>query len=308
MRLSTAAHLLLLLRAPGATHQVGGVPDCQLNGVAPPGGSDAHCVCDKGWKGPACGELDLVAEPTVAYGVGSPLTENHSSWGGGPPVYDGAQWHLFVSEIAAHCGMQCWSRLSQATHAVSASPTGPYRRRGVIIGTQTHNTYYAFSKPDQVHLIYHIFAGASPRSCNPALKGCANGASPGGTDGLPATHPRHWAADTCNTSGSSGAHVHWATSLEGPWHDAGPLKMETSGCEPQGCDNHNPAPWIFDNGTVLMIGRSRDQHWAGREHLFGHNLWLYRADSWNATYHWVPSSGVNGSLNIGNGTRGDLTE
>ena len=72
----------------------------------------------------------LAAEPVVAYGAGSPLAENHSSWGGGPPVFDGKEWHLFVSEIAAHCGMQCWSRLSQATHAVSASPTGPFRRRG----------------------------------------------------------------------------------------------------------------------------------------------------------------------------------
>lgn len=236
-----AALPLLLLRAATLAQQASrssdkGEPDCQLNGAVPPGSS--HCVCDRGWKGPTCGELDVAAEPVVAYGAGSPLAGNHSSWGGGPPVFDGKQWHLFVSEIAAHCGMQCWSRLSQATHAVSASPTGPYRRAGVVIGTQTHNTYYAYSKPDKVHLLYHIFAGASPRSCNPVLKGCANGASPGGTHGFPATHPRHWEADTCNTSGSSGAHVHWATSLEGPWHDGGALKMETAGCE--GCDNHNP--------------------------------------------------------------------
>ena len=156
---------LLLLRAAALARASSGEPDCQLNGAAPPG--SAHCVCDRGWKGAACGQLDVAAEPAVAYGAGSPLAENHSSWGGGPPVFDGKQWHLFVSEIAAHCGMQCWSRLSQATHAVSASPTGPFRRRGVVIPTQTHNTYYAYSKPDRVHLLYHIFSGTSPRSCNP---------------------------------------------------------------------------------------------------------------------------------------------
>ena len=75
--------------------------------------------------------------------------------------------------------------------------------------------------------------------------------------------------------------MHWATSLEGPWHDGGALEMDTAGCD--GCGNSNPAPWIFDNGTVLMIGRSKDQHFVGREHIFGHNLWLYRADSWNST-------------------------
>ena len=34
-------------------------------------------------------------------------TSGVSSWGGGPPVYDAAtkKWHLFVSEIAGHCGM-----------------------------------------------------------------------------------------------------------------------------------------------------------------------------------------------------------
>ena len=155
---------LLLLRAAALARASSGEPDCQLNGAAPPG--SAHCVCDRGWKGAACGQLDVAAEPAVAYGAGSPLAENHSSWGGGPPVFDGKQWHLFVSEIAAHCGMQCWSRLSQATHAVSASPTGPFRRRGVVIPTQTHNTYYAYSKPDRVHLLYHIFSGTSPRSCS----------------------------------------------------------------------------------------------------------------------------------------------
>ena len=36
--------------------------------------------------------------------------------------------------------------------------------------------------------------------------------------------------------------------------------------------------------------------------------WLYRASSWNATYEWVPGHGVNGSVNIGNGTSADLTE
>ena len=44
-----------------------------------------------------------------------------------------------------------------------------------------------------------------------------------------------------------------------------------------------------------MVGRSKDTG-NGR-----HNLWLYRAASWNSTYYWVPSNGVNGSLNTGDG-------
>ena len=32
-----------------------------------------------------------------------------------------------------------------------------------------------------------------------------------------------------------------------------------------------------------------------------HNVVLFRAESWNATYVWVPSNGVNGTVGIGNG-------
>ena len=74
------------------------------------------------------------------------------------------QYHLYVSEIAGHCGMGTWDRMSQAVHAVSDSLEGPYERSGLAIPTQTHNTYYAYSVPDKMHLIYHIFFGNNPES------------------------------------------------------------------------------------------------------------------------------------------------
>ena len=57
-------------------------PDCELNGVCSTGGS---CVCDRGWKGAACGQLDI-GPRRLAYGNG--VTPNTSCWGGGPPVLD----------------------------------------------------------------------------------------------------------------------------------------------------------------------------------------------------------------------------
>ena len=44
--------------------------------------------------------------------------------------------------------------------------------------------------------------------------------------------------------------------------------------------------------------------------VIGHNIWLFRAESWNSTYHWVPSNGAFGSLNVGdpNGRQGPNTE
>jgi hypothetical protein len=98
--------------------------------------------------------------------------------GGGPPVFDGSKYHLYVSELAGHCGMGTWSRMSQAVHAVSDSLEGPYKRSGLAIPTQTHNTYYAYSAPDKLHLIYSIFSGTNPESCNP-YKNCTDGTTPG---------------------------------------------------------------------------------------------------------------------------------
>ena len=151
---------------------------CSLNGDC----VNQACECDLGWKGDSCGELDLNPVPIVAYGYDG-LTSNTSSWGGGPPVFDGTKWHLFVSEIAGHCGMGTWDRMSQAVHAVSDSVEGPFKRVALVIPTQTHNTYYAYSAPDMMHLIYSIFSGTSPESCNP-YKQCTDGTTPGHGGGV----------------------------------------------------------------------------------------------------------------------------
>ena len=125
---------------------------CQLNGECSNSSQQTQpfCVCDRGWTGPDCGVLDLNLNATVAYGMGA--TANTSSWGGGPPAYENSTglYHLFVSEIAGHCGMTTWSRMSQASHAVSKHIAGPYTKVSTIIGTEAHNTYYAYSQPDKM--------------------------------------------------------------------------------------------------------------------------------------------------------------
>ena len=169
--------------------------DCSLNGACVIRSSteqtevDGLCDCDKGWTGDCCGKLDVDPTPTVAYGYGGPTAPpGTSSWGGGPPVFDGGKWHLFVSELAGHCGMGTWDRMSQAAHTVSDKMEGPYTRVGLAIPTQTHNTYYAYSAPDKMHLLYSIYSGTNPESCNP-YKTCTNGTTPGHGGGV---HPDSW--------------------------------------------------------------------------------------------------------------------
>lgn len=184
--------------------------------------------------------------------------------------------------------------MSQAVHAVSKSPAGPFKREDLVIPTQAHNTYYAYSQPDQMHLIYHIFSGENPESCNPYLK-CTNGSTPNGHGLRPPSTP--WPKPTCSIT-NGGAHVHYSKSLNGPWLSAGKLTINTTGMPPA-AGSSNPAPYIFPNGTVLMMGRGKDSGAENRQ--FNHNIFLYRADHWNSTYQWVRGTGVDGSVNIGNG-------
>ncbi len=82
--------------------------DCQLNGACTGG----ECVCDRPWRGADCGDLDI-DDGAIAYGWGSPLTPTTTSWGGGPPYFDGTQYHLLVTEIAYVAG----SSISVPAHA-----------------------------------------------------------------------------------------------------------------------------------------------------------------------------------------------
>ena len=64
-----------------------------------------------------------------------------------------------------------------------------------------------------------------------------------------------------------GTFIHFSPTLSGPWKSAGKLQTNTTGCV--GCGSSNPAPYIFPNGTVIMLGRTKDTS----NHR--HNIYLY---------------------------------
>ena len=278
--------------------------DCQLNGACVPGAAGPACVCDKGWTGADCGQLDLGPQ-RVAYGYGVEGGEGGqpvSSWGGGPPVFEEAskKWHFMVSEMAAGCGMCTWDRMSQAVHTVGDSPVGPFSRVATAIGPQTHNTLSTFSKVDGHHLIWSIGTGANPLSCNPPPPSGCQGGRTANCTGL--RDPSGWPDPRCPIEMHPPT-VHYAKSLDGPWSSAGEVKFNTTGTPNPGPDasycfgTSNPAPLHLDNGTVLLITRGKDGGGTPR-HLY-HNLWLWRADAWNGTYQWVRGHGDGGALDIG---------
>ena len=282
--------LLCLAAAVCAALACSSAFDCQLNGEC----ANGTCVCDTAWMGPQCGVLD-VEQGTVAYGNGASTSPLTSAWGGGPPVVDEyGMYHLFVSEIDGHCGMSTWSRMSFAAHTTAPSPVGPFTRlagdAGTAIGTFAHNTFYV--RAGGLHLLYHIGAGSNNASCNPYWP-CVNGTTPGGNGLRP---PSPWPEGPCPPSTAGGARVHYSTSLNGPWIDFGPLVLGPGG--PGSVSN--PAPLVLANGTVVLMGRTRDTLGKGAPPA-AHNVWLFRAPLWNETYAFVRGTGVNGSVGVGDG-------
>lgn len=294
--------LVLLLHARGAAAAAPAVGctsemDCQLNGACTDGGA---CVCDKGWRGSDCGTLHLDPTAQVAYGYTN--ESKFSSWGGGPPVFDEAsgKYQLLVTEIAGHCGMSSWARHSTSVRATADKIEGPYTHAATIVGSESHNAIYAYSPTDQVHLMYNIFEGTWPASCNPPPH-CTDGTTPGGHGLHPPKSGPLYPPNRCKGSPGGRGVVSWAKSIEGPWTSVGPVTVDWgAGGQPPNGGVSNPSPYIFPNGTVLLIGRGKDgTTYPNGTRILGHNIWLFRAETWNSTYHWVPLDGPWGTLNVG---------
>jgi len=241
--------------------------DCQLNGLC----EDSKCRCDAAWQGDHCDTL-VVEDGELAYGgPGSNVT----SWGGGPPVWDAArgEWVLFVTEIANHCGLSEWQHMSTIVAATSGSPAGPYRRAALVLPPQAHNPYYAFDPSSRTHLIYHIGDGDSPASPSNPFKHCNNGTTPNLT------------ATKLFGEYSSQPHILASKSLDGPF-----VRVNVTlpaGHTAVGWGNDNPAPFIFENGTVLMLTRKYNGT-AHSHHIEPHDtIWLVRASSYEGPYELV---------------------
>lgn len=201
--------------------------DCQLNGLC----TDSKCVCDDEWHGDNCGLLS-VGLGTVAYGP-----PNTSAWGGGPPVYDPAKkkWVLYVTEMANHCGLSVWQHQSQIVRAVSSQPSGPYVHEKVVVPTQAHNPYYVQDPVTRTHLIFHIGGGDNPPTPSHPFLNCTNGTTPIDMD---LSSPVY----------TSQPYIHYSSSLEGPFKRLNITLPPGHVLVGWGYDN--PAPWIFENGTV----------------------------------------------------------
>ena len=218
--------------------------NCSLNGRC----QNGACACDPGWRGVDCGVLNLGPvpdRPKVGSGQIYPLPmANTSSWGGGVVFRDG-KYHLYVSEMANHCGLKTWQTNSFIRHAAADAVDGPYVPQGTVVRAWSHNAM-PWVTPDGYIAVWHIGNGVLPSGRN-LTTGCVNGTTP--------VHPSNPRA----ISTTSLAPVHqipYSSSPNGPW------KMMNLTCAQDGgrtgpCTIDNPTPVSLANGTTLLAHRKR---------------------------------------------------
>eukprot|EP00040_Diaphanoeca_grandis_P004362 m.28339 g.28339 ORF g.28339 m.28339 type:complete len:412 (-) comp15902_c0_seq1:204-1439(-) len=269
--------------------------DCQLNGVC----QASSCVCDQGWTGANCGKLDLDGPAQYAY-----HPDDATTWGGGPPVKDPTtgKWILFVTEIADHCGLSEWQRMSTVVRASASSPEGPYTREALVIPPQAHNPYYVQDPITKTHLIFHIGGGDNPESSdNPFWHNCTNGTTPNNSDRdthqLDRTQRPALPTETEPITYSEQPYVHSSSSLTGNFTRIN--FTLPAGAKSVSYGSDNPAPYIFENGTVLMLSRkyngTKDAH--GNYYKPHDTIWVVRAQSFKGPYELVGPAFPNETFN-----------
>jgi len=212
------------------------------------------------------GEL-LPAPATHAYPPPRIFNET-SSWGGSVMQDDDGVYHMFVAEMAEGFGLNSWGTNSIVAHAVSVTPEGPFERKKVIVDAFSHNPTINRA-PDGTWVMWHIGCGTPNKYSK--CESCSGGR----TGGCPRAHEQ--VGCTNDTT-----HVLSARSLDGPW-----TALNASITNPNGNFNiDNPAPYFFDNGSVLLLGRGGSSK----------NCRSITAPSWQGPYTLGPLINVHASV------------
>jgi len=215
-----------------------------------------------------CGKLNLAPArlpPNSGYHDG-----NISSWGGSivADPKDANLFHMFVSRMSGHCGLNSWQQNSELIHTTATDPEGPYAYKDTVLPVFAHGASVRAlpAASGGGYMMMHLGCG---RSFLPFITGCTNGTTPKHHD-----HPeqqQHSGSEvTCNQFNVS---VMTAPTPDGPWSGAkdGGTQVylsstaKSSWYVPSGRQFSNPAPHIMENGTVLCAYRADARR--GGEHV-----------------------------------------
>jgi hypothetical protein len=199
------------------------------------------------------------------------------------------------------CNLGTWTTNSEVIHAVSPSPTGPFKLRDIALHRWHHNPQ-AILHPDGTWLIYTIgtdqSAGLAPgRVCKKERgekeRGAAEGVVQEGELGLIEEVDHRLIAPRRVGGPKTGEFVqlHYSKSPNGPWtflntsgdpHNPGIFNGNRAGDH-----GTNPTPWVLKNGTMVVGAHD------------GTGFYIESAPSWRGPYDRVP-----GYLFVFEGTAG----
>jgi hypothetical protein len=214
-------------------------PPCHLNGER---GATGQCICDPGWTGAQCGQLDLLPAPPLSQQVSpaAALSNDNdaanATWGISVVGPVAGVYHGYMTEIANECLLGEYGVASQVVHMTASAPLGPWTRQGVALAGFAHNPQ-AILAPNGSVLLFHIGQQLAP-GC---LADC-RGTAPHGAD----PHPPKARPKGC-TSPSHAASVAMAQSPAGPFTRY-PYAFPSSAT--------NPAAMLLSpNGTIVVALR-----------------------------------------------------
>ena len=263
--LTTMSTMMAVALAEGCS-----TPDeCSLGGKC----VDGRCVCWPTWKGPNCSELNLMPSPNIFawYRPG-----NQSSWGGSVVERSGV-YHMFASDITAHCGLDTWRRNSRIVHLTADVPEGPYREQSAVLAPFAHNPTVHIA-PDGTWLLLHIGHGVSLPFL-PVVNGCTNGTTPTTLASAPASSEPPGARAALGDRVAP-ALLYSTSGPDGPWESLKP--------DPFAWGCNNPALHIFANGSALLVCK------VPMRNLTCCAMQIATAPSWRGPYRIVAHPDVYG--------------
>eukprot|EP01083_Nonionella_stella_P255479 876834_1 len=215
------------------------IDPCSLNGEQ----QNGQCHCDPGWKGPACTFLKLAPTNKSTPGY---QNKSMSTWGGGQVYYAQNQYHIFVGAKAIPSSQDdLYLCNSKVVHLVSNNaPNGPYYYKNDILSNMNlnpqtffwNNTYFIFDEGyNQVPPIQPTDKCEQHPGSNNAVYNISNIT----TQVAYSTNPNAPLDEWMKTQ----------ITIIDPWPG-------TSNRYQWDCNIQNPTPYIFDNGTTILMYRA----------------------------------------------------
>lgn len=256
--------------------------ECSLNGEC--NIVTGECHCDPGWISANCSILNLspVGHPEELIAYSQPTT---ASWGGSVVFEKSTNTHhMFVGEMAGHCGMGTWGKNEAVVHAISTTgPMGPFLRHNLCLPAYSDNPQVVIA-PDGIHwLLYH------------------HARSTQGVDNITGPCFINNGTTRANASQATGSIppvpkgftmapiLHISNGPQGPWTG---IKLNATGLrgDPriQSMNQcNNPSPWVLKNGSIALLCK---EGWCGPHAHACHTLFM--ADRYDGVYHNITSIDV----------------